>query len=323
MVKLLKYKNNKNSKNNSDSNYTSSSGSDLESSYSYSDSNSNSDSDSDSDYVYSSPSDSDSEYRERKSYKRKRGRGNSRDRKNKKITPRNMIIKRLKKDKYYNKLNKSEKTNIIDIELELYNFNKQIIPNRYKILNMNTSIANKSLILKKLDIFDNMDENCGEYNKISKWVNGISMIPFGIYKKPLVSNNNSINDIQTHINSCYKKLDEVLYGQYNVKNKIMQIISQSIINPLSKINILALEGPPGVGKTSLVKNGLSKILNKPFHLIALGGCNDASTLEGHNYTYEGSNWGKLVNILMQSQCVNPIIYFDELDKISKTSRGKE
>ena len=91
---------------------------------------------------------------------------------------------------------------------------------------------------------------------------------------------------------------------------------------MSNINIIALQGPPGVGKTSLIKNGLSKIMDKPFHLIALGGCSDSSILEGHNYTYEGSTWGKLVNILMQSQCMNPIIYFDELDKVSKNSSWK-
>ena len=64
-----------------------------------------------------------------------------------------------------------------------------------------------------------------------------------------------------------------------------------------------------------------KILNRPFHLIALGGCNDISTLDGHNYTYEGSIWGKLVNILMKSQCMNTIKNLDELDKISNTHKG--
>ena len=75
--------------------------------------------------------------------------------------------------------------------------------------------------------------------------------------------------------------------------------------------------------TTLVKEGISKILNRPFALIALGGATDASVLEGHGYTYEGSTWGKIVDILIQTKCSNPIIYFDELDKVSDTAKGEE
>lgn len=75
--------------------------------------------------------------------------------------------------------------------------------------------------------------------------------------------------------------------------------------------------------TSLVKEGISKILNRPFAFIALGGATDSSFLEGHSYTYEGSTWGKILQILIDSKCMNPVIYFDELDKISETPRGEE
>jgi ATP-dependent Lon protease len=75
--------------------------------------------------------------------------------------------------------------------------------------------------------------------------------------------------------------------------------------------------------TSLVKEGISKILNRPFAFIALGGATDSSFLEGHSYTYEGSTWGKIVQILLDSKCMNPVIYFDELDKISETPKGEE
>ena len=240
-----------------------------------------------------------------------------------KISKKKRIKGELNKDKYFRVLSKEEKKNIVNTEYKLYKFNKKIIPNRYKIINLDTSIANKSIILNKLDIFKSMSEESGEFYKLSKWINGISMIPFGKYKINDYNKDSDKNDIQTHINKCYGDLDNTIYGQYTVKNKIIQVVSQNIINPMSNINIIALQGPPGVGKTSLIKNGLSKIMNKPFHLIPLGGCSDSSTLDGHNYTYEGSTWGKLVNILMQSQCMNPIIYFDELDKISKTPRGKE
>lgn len=72
-----------------------------------------------------------------------------------------------------------------------------------------------------------------------------------------------------------------------------------------------------------MKEGISKILNRPFAFIALGGATDSSFLEGHGYTYEGSTWGKIVQILIDSKCMNPVIYFDELDKISDTPKGEE
>ena len=75
--------------------------------------------------------------------------------------------------------------------------------------------------------------------------------------------------------------------------------------------------------TSLVKEGISKILNREFAFIPLGGATDSSYLEGHSYTYEGSTWGKIVDILIHSKSMNPIIYFDELDKISETPKGEE
>ena len=79
----------------------------------------------------------------------------------------------------------------------------------------------------------------------------------------------------------------------------------------------------GNGKTTLVKEGIAKALNRPFAFIALGGASDSSFFDGHNFTYEGSRWGRIIDILMQCKCMNPIIYFDELDKVSETYKGDE
>ena len=118
-------------------------------------------------------------------------------------------------------------------------------------------------------------------------------------------------------------LDECVYGLNDAKMQIMQMIGQWITNPGALGSAIAIKGPPGTGKTSLVKEGISKILGREFSFIALGGTGDASFLEGHGYTYEGSMWGKIVQILMESKCMNPVIYFDELDKVSDTPRGEE
>jgi ATP-dependent Lon protease len=89
------------------------------------------------------------------------------------------------------------------------------------------------------------------------------------------------------------------------------------------------EGPPGTGKTSFAKKGRGKGWRdqdgntRPFAFIAVGGSSNASTLEGHSYTYVGSTWGQIVDILIETKCMNPIIYIDELDKISQTENGRE
>ena len=79
----------------------------------------------------------------------------------------------------------------------------------------------------------------------------------------------------------------------------------------------------GNGKTTLVKEGIAKAINRPFAFIALGGASDSAFFDGHSYTYEGSHWGRIVDILIESKCMNPIIYFDELDKISESAKGDE
>jgi ATP-dependent Lon protease len=79
----------------------------------------------------------------------------------------------------------------------------------------------------------------------------------------------------------------------------------------------------GIGKTKLIKDGISSILNHPFAFISLGGISDASYLTGHLFTYEGSKYGKIVESLIKTQVMNPILFFDELDKVSDTRAGEE
>jgi ATP-dependent Lon protease len=123
-------------------------------------------------------------------------------------------------------------------------------------------------------------------------------------------------------NACHI-LDQSVYGLNDAKMQIMQLLGQLISNPTSVGTAIAIHGDKGVGKTSIVKEGISKILNRPFAFIPLGGATDSSYLEGHSFTYEGSTWGKIVQILIDSKVMNPVIYFDELDKISDTPKGEE
>ena len=135
-------------------------------------------------------------------------------------------------------------------------------------------------------------------------------------------------EIHTYLRQVRQHLDRSVYGHTKAKRQLERVIGQWITGKQTGY-CFGFQGPPGVGKTSLAKDGLSNCLldidgkKRPFGFIALGGSCNGSTLKGHNYTYLGSTWGRIVDILMESKCMNPIIFIDELDKVSNTESGKE
>ena len=138
----------------------------------------------------------------------------------------------------------------------------------------------------------------------------------------------NIKTIEPAIDNMYNVLDESIYGHSYAKDQIMKIITQWMSGEQTGY-CFGFEGSPGIGKTSLAKKGLANCLKnndsetRPFAFIALGGSCNGSFLEGHGYTYINSSWGRITDILIQTKCMNPIIYIDELDKVSKTENGKE
>lgn len=160
-------------------------------------------------------------------------------------------------------------------------------------------------------------QETNQFKDISKNLNELNII-WSVYK----------TDQSKYFTEVSNKLDTVAYGLNDGKNQIKRLLAQWI-NGNDQGNVFGLEGPPGTGKTTLVKHGLSSCLkdeigeSRPFVFIPLGGSSNGSTLEGHNYTYVGSTWGRITDGLIQSKCMNPIIYIDEVDKISKTEHGKE
>ena len=138
----------------------------------------------------------------------------------------------------------------------------------------------------------------------------------------------SYNDINKYIGNVKCTLDNAVYGHDKAKNQIERIIGQWI-NGKQDGYCFGFEGPPGVGKTCLAKQGIANCLvdsegnSRPFAMIQMGGDANGSSLHGHNYTYVGSTWGSIMQILIDKKCMNPIIFIDEIDKISKTEHGRE
>ena len=97
-------------------------------------------------------------------------------------------------------------------------------------------------------------------------------------------------------------------------------MAQWISNPEKTGYVIGIKGPPGVGKTKLVKECICKTTDAfPLAFISLGGVDDASYLSGFNYTYEGSKYGKILECLIKTQVMNRVFLFDELDKVLATS----
>lgn len=195
-------------------------------------------------------------------------------------------------------------------------------PNYMKILDCDTTESNKALILQKITTFDNL-KGSSEFFKLKSWINKIMKVPFGKYVKPPVSKSDGSEKIREYLKGVRKHLDDGIYGHEVTKDQLIKILAHTITNPQEGGNVFALQGPPGVGKTALIQDGVAKALGRPYSFISLGGATDACFLEGHDYTYEGSNHGRIVELLQQAGCMNPVIYFDELDKVSETAKGEE
>jgi hypothetical protein len=196
-------------------------------------------------------------------------------------------------------------------------------PYRLSLLESKIPSNFKAIALQKLNVLRSMEPGDSEYHKIKTWVDTFMKIPFGVHKALSIKMDDGIDKCNEFMNNAKQTLDNCVYGLDDAKMQIMQMIGQWVVNPSALGTAIAIKGPPGTGKTSLIKEGISKILGREFAFIALGGAGDSSFLEGHSYTYEGSSWGKILQILIDSKCMNPVIYFDELDKISDTPRGEE
>ena len=180
-----------------------------------------------------------------------------------------------------------------------------------------TAEANNSIVV------DSIALNFSQILKSNNHVDYISHLnsDMNILEKNVVHVGEYMEQVTDSLNSA-------VYGHEKAKRQVERIIGQWINGEKSGY-CFGFEGPPGVGKTSLAKRGIAHCLKdqhgdeRPFAFIAVGGSANGSTLEGHNYTYVGSTWGRIVDILIETKCMNPIIFIDELDKISRTEHGRE
>jgi ATP-dependent Lon protease len=197
------------------------------------------------------------------------------------------------------------------------------VPYKFRVLALPIPDALKASVIRKIDVLNEMDGDSGEVHKLKTWVDGFLRIPFGNVVPLPVKFNEDRAGCSKFLSDTQGTLDKAVYGMNAAKAQIMQIVAQWIANPSSVGNVIALKGPMGVGKTSFARHGVAEVLKRPFEFFSLGGASDSANFVGHSYTYEGATWGRIADAIMSARCMNPVIYFDELDKVSTTAHGEE
>ncbi len=178
---------------------------------------------------------------------------------------------------------------------------------KIKKLKLSTEAKEKATAeLKKLKM---MNQLSAESSVVRNYLDTLLSLPWGKRDKSTIK-----------INKTEEILDRDHYGLKKVKERIVEYLS--VLKRSRKIRgpILCLIGPPGVGKTSLVKS-IAEAMDRKYTKFALGGVRDEAEIRGHRKTYLGSMPGKIITLLKKSKVDNPVMLLDEIDKMSADFRG--
>jgi len=187
-----------------------------------------------------------------------------------------------------------------------------------RINNMKISQEIKNLLLANLQVED-LDI------KRKKWYESLFRIPFGVYTSPPLNHEElrNTNKVVDYFKNVTEILNRAAYKMTTVKEEIINYIAKCLTSSHPPQKILALQGQAGLGKTHIIKHGIGKALQRPVVRFSMCGIKDVSHFTGFSYTYSTSRYGVLVQTFIQQGIMNPIIFLDELDKISKTDEGNE
>jgi len=160
--------------------------------------------------------------------------------------------------------------------------------------------------------------------KLIEWVESLLSIPFGLFAVSPVTISDPLPKIRGFFDETIKQFNKNVYGLENVKQQIIDYLGQFIAaGSNASPRTLALCGGPGIGKTFLIRHGIADALGRPLRVVNMGGIKDSAHMCGFEYSYANARYGTVVQILIEKQVMNPIILFEEVDKISETRDGQD
>lgn len=201
---------------------------------------------------------------------------------------------------------------IISRELDDYN-KKQTQPMIYKVLTCKAPLEIKAFMKNKLEhLMEHGDNSSADYQKDMSILETILKIPWGICNT--LDFKGSVKD---HLSDAMSFLDTITYGQQYAKSRLMLELAGYLSMPDNNNGfVLGVKGPSGVGKTTLISEGVSKLLNRPYYRINLDGASHSDILFGSKKVFEGAEIGDITKAFIKCQCVNFILVLEEPDSIS-------
>lgn len=179
-----------------------------------------------------------------------------------------------------------------------------------RILKLDAPFSVKGVLYDMCDTMMSLPRSSDRYQNLYNKLNLALRLPY-----------NQVLPVSDNISDVKARLDQGIFGMASVKEQILQAVINRQKNPHSSV-ILALEGPPGVGKTKVAKT-IADALNLPFNIISFGGSIDSTILKGSDNVWSGAGPSAIVNILAKSKCANPVVLLDEVDKLGQTRGGTE
>jgi len=222
-----------------------------------------------------------------------------------------LINKFKKKKEAKDKLTDTMKETIEKTKKEMEDLTPKDETIEHRILSLETSHENRLAVYNRYRQLEKLGHDDSERSKLLTWLNWATKLPHDkiknlehLYKK-----------IPETLKQVAKKLDEELYGMYEVKEQILTFINTRLVNPHVRGCSLGLIGPPGVGKTTIARL-LASVMDTPFSQMSFGGVRDADFLKGHDFCYVGSRPGEIVRCISAMKYKNGILFMDEFEKIA-------
>jgi ATP-dependent Lon protease len=173
----------------------------------------------------------------------------------------------------------------------------------------NIDEKSREKLLRECDKLMKLPPMSQEYFVVKNYLDTVMSLPWGKYSKAKMS-----------LEKAEAVLEKDHYGLKKVKERILEFLAVHMLNPEIKGQIICLSGPPGIGKTSIAKS-VAKAMGRKYARVSLGGVRDEADIRGHRKTYVGSMPGRIINAFQQAGTSNPLILFDEIDKLCSDAKG--